>query len=550
LIIFQFCLVFDVFCESFDRINLPWCKDRFKVSMAFLLPIVEGLEYIGGAIYAAVEGTEAAGAAIAATEAGYEVIPAAEVDAPVLSGASAVENGPQYFNMALDESDEMVIDPNGYDIEHEYAQDWSLLPTEEPDIGPGVLEGYPVEGVAPYVEGYWGTEGAPGYMPLALDEAVNDGYFLSNLHEDAMTQGLITVGAGKAIFVAGFWHILDPITGAPVYAIAGDDPRVDSIMQSLGYTESAKDAGRVVRQWFNRLFGNNVPYPAGTSILPVSESNRKKSRIVPPNRSIIENSLRYSRVNKMAGGRKRARTEMSRASSRVMTVPRPIMLAKVPRKRRMPKVSYYTRTLGKIMTLTYWKSGGVMNFQLQDPLVAGSSSGGSVITYGIGWASNSVALAFRLSHFDQYQDLSNSFDQYRIKSVNLNFIPSQDSATIEQLFNQLPSWVMCEDKDDINLGSSISNAQFLTSKQGNRVKRFDEPFSMRLSPKAWLQDAQLVKSAVTGGWIPTSNYDVLHYGLKLAPIVDTVKDQSGTPLGPTYQVCIILKCTVECKHAN
>lgn len=520
--------------------------------MAFVLPIIEGIEAIGSAIFAAVEGTEAAGAALAASEAVYDLVPAAEGEAMAADAAMAApeENAAQYFDMY--DVDDPIINDGGDEIGYYYDQDWTAIQTEEPDIGANVIEGYPVEDAAPYQTGYWGAEGPPGYMRLAVDE---DSYFLSDVRGiDPTATRILAFGAGKGIFVAGFWHILDPVTGAPVYAIAGDDPRVDAIMQDLGYTNNAKEAGLVVRSWFSHLFGNDTPYPAGTSTPAVSGSRRQRN---PPTAlqslNIQKNLQNYSDPKiKMADRKKRSRSSRDYAAiapaSSVMRVPRPIMLAKAMRRRR-PKVSYYTRTLGKIMTVNYWKVNNVVQMQLNDPFIQGAATGGSAAVNGIQWASGSACLAFRLSHFEQYQDLSSSFDQYRLKSVSIQFIPGQDSVSVEQAnFLTCPTWVLVEDKDDINLGTNISNAAFLTSKQGNRVKRFDEPFTMRLSPKAWLQDASLVKSAVVGGWIPTSNFDVLHYGVKMAPIADTMNNLISA--APAYQVSIIIKCVVECKHAN
>lgn len=525
--------------------------------MAFLLPIVEGLEVIGGAIYGAIEGTEAAGAAFAASETAYQAVAQEEAMAVETANASSVvNNAPQYFDIAIDDTDEYLMQEGGENVGHMYDQDWSLLPTEEPDIGSNVMEGYDVMNPFRDYEGspyYRGVEGSPQYMRLPIEDAYADQNYFADISEEAYTHNVITIGAGKAVFVAGVWTFLDPISGAPVYALAGDDPRVNQIMQNLGYTDNARQAGLVLRHWFEQMFDHHDIHPAGPYTVPVSASRRPRDRIVQPNQSAQESFQSYLDQENTMVRRPNKRTRTQRdyvpvaPSSRMMAIPRPIMLAKA---RRRPKVSYYTRTLGKIMTLSYWKNAGVVSFSLADPAIAGSSTGGNVNTVGVGWASNSVALAFRLSHFEQYQDLSNSFDQYRMKSVNLTFIPSQDSTIVESTFNSLPTWVMCEDKDDINLGSLVSNAQFLTSKQGNRVKRFDEPFSMRLGPKAWLQDGQLVKSAVTGGWIPCSNFDVLHYGLKFAPIVDTIKAETSPGAGPAYQVTIILKATVECKHAN
>lgn len=508
--------------------------------MAFVIPILEGFELIGEAAAAAFGATEAAGAAGAAA-AGYELVPLAEAEAAAAADAPAFEAGVSRVGM----TDELLATEEDYQAaEHVYEMDWnareySRIATEDPDAG----EGYPVD-IEPYQRGMYRPVN-PDDIPYVMNYA-NEGNFLAELHNDPLVNPIVTVGAGKAIFVAGMWYILDPVTGAPVYAIFGDDPRVDSLMHALGYTDNAKSAGLVMREWFAHLFGNDVPYPADTSLPPASESLQPSSQ----RPSITTNYDQFTDMSSRP--RKRPRTDSTAMvpSSSVMAVPRPLMVAR-PLRRRKPKVTYYTRTLGRIITINFWRGadGGELFFQLLNPLITGVQTGGVLATHGITWAYSSLAMAFKLSLFDSYQDLTNGFDQYRIKSVSINMLPGMDSASVETNYNPLPSVVYCEDKDDANLGGSVSNPGHLNSKQGGRVKRMDEPFSIRITPKAWLQDAQLNKSVVSGGWLPTQNPDALHYGFKLAPIIETVRSQTQSSLH-TYLLTFVIKAVVECKHAN
>ena len=497
--------------------------------MAFLIPLIELGEVLAESAVA-FEAVEAGVGAVGAVEAS-EGVAAMDIAAAAEEAVPAAE-------------DIAMVDEAGY----VYDEGYSRLPIEEPDIGEGVMEGYPIEDVAPYEPFYWGDAGGVGYMPLASEEVAGtayEPYALSYLRDDTMLRNAITVGAGKAIFVAGLWHFLDPITGAPIYAMSGDDPRVQSVMEALGYTDSAKEAGLVLRDWFKHLFGYDMPN---------SDAGRYTSRasgsLRPP--KIYQGlSARENLTMSMARRPKRPRSD---STSYVVPVPRgPSMIVKArAKKARTQRITSLTRTLARFFTIEYQiNSSGNVEFGINGKYSL-NTSGSYAASDGYQWSNDAFAFLFRLNDFNEYTDITNSFDQYRIKSVSISYIPAYPDATIAE-GKRVPVWIAAEDHDDILL-TSLSYPEKLSSKQGSKMLRMGESIvNMKVKPQAWSSHtANVPKTKILGGWLPTVNSDVYHYGVKAAPIKQTLSNPpSGNPTATTlYSVTLMMKAVIECKHMD
>jgi hypothetical protein len=523
--------------------------------MAFIVPLIELGELIGEAIvgYEAVSaGTALAateGAALAATETAVVTEGAAGIVAAPEIAATGTAAGISEVAMA-DVAEAEVWDPMVHDYALDaYENEYMRIPLEEPDIGIGVEEGYPDPEVQPYEPGYWGPVGEAGYRLLPQEEAVvTESNLLARLRDDPMLRTVITVGAGKAVFVAGFWQFLDPITGAPIYAIAGDDPRVDSIMHALGYTDNARDAGHVLREWFYHLFGYDMPNSSSAegSTSPVQESVRRRpNRNFPlPNQPLTENSEPYKMPS-----RKRARTNYVMAGPSAVpgaVSSRPMFVVKKAGKRAR-RVMTINRSLGRILNLQLqYNVAGSMEFGVSGAYALGAS-GGSVTAAGYQWGNDCFGLSFKLSDFPEYTDLTNAFDQFRIKSALVTFIPSRESSPANTGAS-LPVMVACEDRDDINLSGLTTEK--LASKQGMKYFRLEDPFTVKCRPTPWTYETGgVAKSKVLGGWIPCTNNQTQHFGLKLAPIKGSFTQAlAGTP--QVYTCTVMIRINVECKHQD
>lgn len=518
--------------------------------MAFVPFLLEGLELAGEALFAYEAGEAATAVAVGAAEAeaaGYGVA-AAETSAVAASDAFAVTEGlgGEAVNVAAEAADFAELEYGPQDL-LEYEDQYFRLPTEEPWIE----EGYPVEGGRPFDPTYVGPAG-PEYMLIPSEEEAVGGvpYAVASawtyLANDPMLRTAITVGGGKAALVAGFWYILDPLTGAPVYAIAGDDPRVDSIMQALGYTQNARDYGRVMREWFLKLFGYNVPSsPAGPSTSAVLEGAPRRKPLRPqssisPNPLFPENStMSYDRRPK-----KRPRSDsgvvMVPTAGASGYVPRPIVRMKM--QRRPKRVLTLQRTLTRFIPIT-------MSCDVSNNISYGVNgkygaavTGSYAASDGYQWGSNAFGFISRLADFNEYTDIKNSFDQYRIKSVSFTFIPSRDDAQVNS-GQKLPVLICCEDRDDILL--TAATPEKLSAKQGMKFFRLENPFTVKTRPTAWSSESSSApKTKILGGWLPCVNDTVMHYGLKLAPISTTLSTSS------TYEFTLMVKASVEAKHMD
>jgi len=488
--------------------------------MAFLIPAgIELAEVVAGAL----AGGEAAYAAVAGSEA-----------AAVAAESEAVAQTYPMTSEAL-EYDDVAM--------QEYEDNYLRIPIENPEV----VEGYPDEGVSPNMNYYYGDTTSPAYRLVrsASQEVEN---LFSRIRNDPATRHTITVGAGKALFVAGFWYFLDPLTGAPVYAIAGDDPRVRYVMESLGYTQNAREYGLAIRTWFSHLFGDNenTGVPAGQFTLPVSGNRRRPIRprdpVTLPSQSLLPSVVNNGTMAAMR--RKRPRTEAMMVPA-VSSSSRPMVLYKSVKSRRS-RIMTVNRTLARFVTFTARRDAGTGGIWFGTNAIATSATSATADTLGYQWGNDSLQYTFRLADFNEYTDLKSAFDQYRIKSATVMFIPQRDEASIGAVSQGLPTFIIAEDRDDINNAGAVSGPEKLSSKQGSKFFRLDEPFTFRAKPCPWTgaANAREGKTKVLGGWIPTTNDVVQHYGIKLAPIAASMISSTD------YNWTFVVKINVECKHQD
>jgi hypothetical protein len=249
--------------------------------MAFLIPVIEGAIELGEVVARAITAGEAGSLAAAggiAAEGGIAGEASSAGVQPValdFDGAMATEDLAQYeadyYRMPSD------LTNNGYQLVVD--EDALMAQADEGGVG------YAMDGGSAPPMG-----DVAQYMPLAQE--VDKGIMLRLYQDPPFPRELVTIGMAKVALVGGFWHFLDPLTGAPIYAVAGDDPRVDSIMQALGYTQSAREAGQVLREYFRHIFGYDMPQtPAGTATQRASVgAPRRQPRIQTRSQYITHNN--------------------------------------------------------------------------------------------------------------------------------------------------------------------------------------------------------------------------------------------------------------------
>lgn len=136
------------------------------------------------------------------------------------------------------------------------------------------------------------------------------------------------------------------------------------------------------------------------------------------------------------------------------------------------------------------------------------------------------ALTYRLSDIPGASEFTSLFDQYRIKTVEVHFIPDTNMAFLSSAQDTMARSLLftVPDYDDSaapTLASMLERegTQFVPCRQMHKRK-----FTPRCQSAAWqLGGANGVMIAPSGQWIDCGTPDVYHYGLKyfLEAIVPT-----------------------------
>jgi hypothetical protein len=168
------------------------------------------------------------------------------------------------------------------------------------------------------------------------------------------------------------------------------------------------------------------------------------------------------------------------------------------------------------------------------------SPSSGVQNVGVVWGDSCLGFEFRLKDFAQHTEITSAFDQYRIKSVTFTFVPAKSEADLVGTALK-PVMFMCEDHDDLNMSQARSGPTALLSHSGMKWARYEDPVTIKCKPQAWITSG-ITKSKLVGGWSPTTNDEVVHYGVKF-----TLAKDSYTA-NYTYGFSVILKAVIECKH--
>lgn len=387
------------------------------------------------------------------------------------------------------------------------------------------------------------------------------------LRASEASSNFMTYGGGKAVLVAGFWWLLDPVTGVPVYAIAGENEDVHQAMNALGYSEATRDRGVAVHDAVMSALGYKTPKVLGVRRRPErndvhgvgagvkryrggsaddwryeqlqdekrakqdywyfdQESNSWKQHQPNMSANDVAMSGTSARSSNSSFIRKRLRQALSRVPRGVKNVKKPMRFVRVRR------------------DICEWKiDAGTLKYQLG---IMSGSMGGFVA------GANGLNLSFTLDSLQNYAEITNLFDSYRIVKIVTTFIPLESaggyeigpsgSATGAVLQAVHPVLLYASDENDVTSGSESS----LIQQENVRMTRLDKMFSYSFKPVPYVSDG-LGRTKVLGGWCPANNPSVIHYGLKMNVLADTLWPVDGTNSTQAHRFLMMHKFVIEAK---
>jgi len=129
------------------------------------------------------------------------------------------------------------------------------------------------------------------------------------------------------------------------------------------------------------------------------------------------------------------------------------------------------------------------------------------------------SLQFMLKHVANFAEITNLFDNYRIKSVYVKVIPGFNSSDVVGTLN-IPIMHYTVDVDDASV--PLNRTEVLQNSKCKSV-RLDQPFTIAFKPRAQTivqSQANAGATQIAGGllpmntWLDTSNQVVPHFGVK------------------------------------
>lgn len=173
--------------------------------------------------------------------------------------------------------------------------------------------------------------------------------------------------------------------------------------------------------------------------------------------------------------------------------------------------------IGAASVITHVNTGnGTAGFLLQTANESASQFAPGTYQFG-------GSLQFMLAHVANVSEITQLFDNYRIKAVVVNIIPGFNSAdfdggsaTSNSSIN-IPTMHYTVDTDDATVPN---NRVGVLEQSYSQSRRLDKPFSIMIKPRAQaVINSTALGTAVggmlpTGTWLDNSRTDVPHFGLK------------------------------------
>lgn len=158
------------------------------------------------------------------------------------------------------------------------------------------------------------------------------------------------------------------------------------------------------------------------------------------------------------------------------------------------------------------------------------------------------SLQFMLSHLANVSEIVNLYDNYRIKKVVVQVIPSFNSSDLIQAASGpmgIPCMHYAVDSDDATVPA---NRTSIMENSYCRTVRLDSPFNIVIVPRAQNVVATTTGSAAGGmlpanTWLDTASQNIPHYGLKfwIDEMVQVAADSQARPF-VKFNVTYYLEC--------
>ena len=145
------------------------------------------------------------------------------------------------------------------------------------------------------------------------------------------------------------------------------------------------------------------------------------------------------------------------------------------------------------------------------------------------------ALAFSLNQFPDFTEFTSLFDQYRISTIQLEFVPTTGQNTGSPILTAI-------DYDDstpvTSVGALLEYNTLMITSPG---QFFQRTFNPKVSVATYQGIATTAYSSMGGIWIDAGYPAVQYYGLKYAaPFI----------AGVNYQVNVYVKAVIQCRNTR
>lgn len=176
--------------------------------------------------------------------------------------------------------------------------------------------------------------------------------------------------------------------------------------------------------------------------------------------------------------------------------------------------------------------------------------------YNAGWVDSATNLLqstltggggifrFTLAELPNYNEFLNLYEQIRIKSIKLRFLPViGNSAEVATSTRAVP-FAVAVDTSALDLANAAPSIADLTEQDGVRIYNGQYPFTVTINnPKSYFQIDGQAGPGAYGGWMNTTNsgaLNVQHFGCKFAWETTSASAYSAYSVYATY--------TIECKN--
>jgi len=186
----------------------------------------------------------------------------------------------------------------------------------------------------------------------------------------------------------------------------------------------------------------------------------------------------------------------------------------------------------------------------EENLILNPSLLGNQPMFANGGVTNGAVDAFKLECTPHHSELTDLFDQYKIKKVELTFFYSNtEQAAVAGATTTTHNMLMHYGVKDTDDGTPVANAAELSEYASCKITQLSKPYTVTIYPKiaiAAYQDGVFTAYAAdTNKWIDSDFPDVEYYGYKWG--LDFLGDNTNAQIG---MLKVVSKYYIDCRNTK